>query len=193
MEEQGKRYGKTEKKSNAMKTVQRNIIITTALILFGVLFQTTLQAQILGRGFGGALGGAALGSLVGGRDGAQTGAIIGGVVGLARGAKEKRQMEARREAYARQQAERERLQREQQQAEIERLKNQEAAQESFESGTVLEVQKSLMRMGFDPGNINGEMQTATENAIRLYENKYKLLETGKPSQELLKHMLQNGG
>ena len=176
-----------------MKTVQRNIIFTMALMMFGVVFQTSLQAQVLGRGFGGALGGAALGSLVGGRDGAQTGAIIGGVVGLARGAKEKKQMEARREAYARQQAERERLQQEKQKAEIERLKKQEVKQESFESGTVLEVQKSLMRMGFDPGNIDGKMQPATQNAILLYEKKYGLLETGKPSQELLKHMLQHGG
>ena len=176
-----------------MKTVQRNIIFTMALMMFGVVFQSSLQAQVLGRGFGGALGGAALGSLVGGRDGAQTGAIIGGVVGLARGAKEKKQMKARQEAYARQQAERDRIQKEQQKAEIERLKKQEAKQESFESGTVLEVQKSLMRMGFDPGNIDGKMQPATQNAILLYEKKYSLLETGTPSQELLKHMLQNGG
>ena len=176
-----------------MKTGKRNIIFTIALMMFGVLFQTSLQAQVLGRGFGGALGGAALGSLVGGRDGAQTGAIIGGVVGLAQGAKEKRQMEARKEAYARQQAERQRLQQEKQKAEIERLKKQEVSQDNYESGTVLEVQKSLVRMGFDPGNIDGKMQPATENAIRLYEKKYSLLETGRPSQELLKHMLQNGG
>jgi peptidoglycan hydrolase-like protein with peptidoglycan-binding domain len=76
---------------------------------------------------------------------------------------------------------------------MERLKQQQASQESFESGTVLEIQKSLMRMGFDPGDINGQMQPATENAIRLYEQKFGLLETGRPSQELLKHMLQNGG
>ncbi|MGB5357679.1 MAG: peptidoglycan-binding domain-containing protein, partial [Eudoraea sp.] len=126
-------------------------------------------------------------------DGAQTGAIIGGVVGLARGAKEKKQIEAQREANARQQAEREKIQKEQQVAEIERLKKQESAQEEFEIGTVLEIQKSLMRMDFDPGDINGQMQPATENAIRLYEQQYGLLETGRPSQELLKHMLRNGG
>ena len=176
-----------------MKTVQRNIIFTMALIMFGTLFQSHLQAQILGRGFGGALSGAALGSLVGGRDGAQTGAIIGGVIGLAKGAKEKKQMVAKHEAYARQQVERERLEKQQQEAELERNKKQEAKQENFESGTVLEVQKSLMRTGFDPGNIDGKMQPATENAIRLYQIKHSLLETGKPSQELLKHMLQNGG
>jgi outer membrane lipoprotein SlyB len=176
-----------------MKTVQRNIIFTMALIMFGTFFQSHLQAQILGRGVGGALSGAVLGSLVGGRDGAQTGAIIGGVIGLAKGAKEKKQRAAQEEAYARQQEERERLQKEQQEAEIKRIKKQETKQENFESGTVLEVQKSLMRTGFDPGNIDGKMQPATENAIRLYQIKYSLLETGKPSQELLKHMLQNGG
>ena len=176
-----------------MKTVQRNIIFTIALIFFGAIFQPSLQAQVLGRAFGGALGGAALGSLVGGRDGAQTGAIIGGVIGLAKGAKEKKQMAARQEAMARQQAERTRIEKEQQTAEIKRLKKQESTQENFENGTVLEVQKSLMRMGFDPGDINGKMQPATENAIQLYEQKYGLLETGRPSQELLKHMLRNGG
>lgn len=176
-----------------MKTKQKKIIVTLTFLLCGVIFQSALQAQALGRAFGGALGGAALGSLVGGRDGAQTGAIIGGVVGLAQGAKEKKQREAQQAAYARQQAERERLQKAQQKAEMERLKKQEEQQENFESGTVLEIQKSLMRMGFDPGDINGKMQPATENAIRLYENKYSLLETGRPSQELLKHMLQHGG
>ena len=176
-----------------MKTAQKHMICTIALIFFGAIFQPALQAQILGRAFGGALGGAALGSLVGGRDGAQTGAIIGGVVGLAKGAKQKKQMKAQEEAMARQQAERARIAKEQQTAEIKRLKKQESTQENFESGTVLEVQKSLMRMGFDPGDINGKMQPATENAIRLYEQQYGLLETGRPSQELLKHMLRNGG
>ena len=130
---------------------------------------------------------------MGGREGAQAGAVIGGVVGLARGAKEKKQIEAQREAHARQQAERERIQKEQQRAEMERRKKLESAEEEFETGTVIEIQKSLVRLGFDPGEINGKMDPATENAIRLYEQKYNLLETGRPSQELLKHMLRNGG
>ena len=176
-----------------MKTSLRNSLFSIALILFGAILQPSLQAQVLGRGFGGALGGAVLGSLVGGREGAQAGAVIGGAVGLAKGAKEKKQMEAQREANARQQAEREKIAREQQTAETERLKKEEIAQEEFEIGTVLEIQKSLMRMDFDPGDINGQMQPATENAIRLYEQQYGLLETGRPSQELLKHMLRNGG
>jgi peptidoglycan hydrolase-like protein with peptidoglycan-binding domain len=176
-----------------MNTILNKSLFSVALIIFGVVFQPSLQAQVLGRGFSGAMGGAILGSLVGGREGAQAGAAIGGAVGLVQGAREKSQIEAQREAHARQQAERERIQKEQQLAQAERLKEQESAEEKFDSGTVLEIQKSLVRMGFDPGDINGQMQTATENAIRLYEQKHKLLETGRPSQELLKHMLQNGG
>lgn len=176
-----------------MKTSKKKILFTVVLILLGTILESSLQAQVLGKGFGGALGGAVLGSLVGGREGAQAGAIIGGAVGLAKGAKEKKQMKTQQEAIARQQAEREKIQEEQQRADMERLKQIEFAEEEFETGTVLEIQKSLMRMDFDPGDINGKMQPATENAIRLYEQKYNLLETGKPSQELLKHMLRNGG
>lgn len=176
-----------------MKIAQRQLIFTIAFLIVGFAFQSSIQAQILGRGFGGALGGAALGSLVGGRDGAQAGAIIGGVVGVAQGTKEKKQKKARREAYEKQQAEREMMEKEQRQAEIKYLKKQETAKENFESGTILEIQKSLIRIGFDPGDVNGKMQPATENAILLYERKYNLLETGRPSQELLKHMLKNGG
>jgi len=176
-----------------MKISIRNILFTIALIFLGAITEPSLHAQVLGRGFGGALGGAALGSLVGGREGAQAGAVIGGVIGLAQGAKEKKQIEAQREAYARQQAERERIQKEQQLAEMERLKKLGSAKEEYETGTVMEIQKSLVRLGLDPGEINGKMQPATENAIRLYEQKHSLLETGMPSQELLKHMLRNGG
>ena len=176
-----------------MKTSLKSILITITLVFLGAVLEPSLKAQVLGRGFGGALGGAALGSLVGGREGAQAGAVIGGVVGLAQGAKEKKQRKAQQEAQARQQAERERIQKEQQLAEMERLKQLETDEEEVETGTVIEIQKSLVRMGFDPGEINGKMQAATENAIRLYEQKFNLLETGRPSQELLKHMLRNGG
>jgi len=176
-----------------MKISQRQLIFTIGFLIVGFVFQSSMQAQILGRGFGGALGGAALGSLVGGRDGAQAGAIIGGVVGITQGAKEKKQKKAQRAAYERQQAEREMMEKEERKAEMEHRKKQETAKENFESGTVLEIQKSLIRIGFDPGDVNGKMQPATENAILLYERKYNLLETGRPSQELLKHMLKNGG
>lgn len=176
-----------------MKKTLRKTVFAIILIVFGGIFQPSLQGQVLGRGFGGALGGAVLGSLVGGREGAQAGAIIGGAVGLSKGVKEKKQIEAQKEAYARQQAERTRIEKEQQLVEVERLKKIESKEVEFETGMVIEIQKSLMRMNIDPGEINGKMQPATENAIRLYEQKHNLLETGRPSQELLKHMLRNGG
>lgn len=176
-----------------MKTLLRNKLFAFTLIIFGTIFQPTLYAQILGRGFGGAMSGAVLGSLVGGRNGAQKGAMIGGAIGLIEGSVEKSNNESKREARERQQAEREKIERDRHQAELNNQKKQEATQDNVDTGTVMEIQKSLMRLNYDPGNINGQMQPATENAIRLYEQKYKLLETGKPSQELLKHMLRNGG
>jgi len=176
-----------------MKTLLRNKLFAFTLIIFGTIFQPSLNAQILGRGFGGAMSGAVLGSLVGGRNGAQKGAMIGGAIGLIEGSVEKSNNESKREARERQQAEREKIERDRYQAELNNQKKQEATQDNIDTGTVMEIQKSLMRLNYDPGNINGQMQPATENAIRLYEQKYKLLETGKPSQELLKHMLRNGG
>jgi peptidoglycan hydrolase-like protein with peptidoglycan-binding domain len=58
---------------------------------------------------------------------------------------------------------------------------------------VLETKKSLVRMGYDPGPIDNRLNPQTVDAIKEYEVKYSLLVTGRPSQELLKHMLQHGG
>lgn len=74
-----------------------------------------------------------------------------------------------------------------------RLKKQESTVEKVETGTILRIQKSLIRMGYDRGDINGQMQSATQNAIKLYEQRHNLLEPGGTSQELLKQLLPNGG
>lgn len=58
---------------------------------------------------------------------------------------------------------------------------------------VLETKKSLVRMGYDPGPIDNQLNPQTVEEIKEYEVKYSLLVTGRPSQELLKHMLQHGG
>ena len=58
---------------------------------------------------------------------------------------------------------------------------------------VLETKKSLVRMGYDPGPIDNLLNAQAVEAIKLYEMKYSLLVTGRPSQDLLKHMLQHGG
>lgn len=155
------------------------------------------EAQVVGRGFGGALGGAALGSLVGGKKGAKTGAIIGGSVGVLRGVSERSRAQAEQEAYARQAAERQQLAQDQQQAELEQMKAQQAAQAASANAgrdaTVIEIQKSLIRLGFDPGDVDGNLSPKTVAAIKQYQSKNKLLEDGTPSQALLTHMLKNGG
>ena len=162
------------------------------------------DAGVLRKGFGGALGGAALGSLIDGEDGAKKGAIIGGTVGVIRGASEKSRQRAEQEAIKRQEAERQRLAQEQQQAEIEQLKAQQAAQAAQATSAapapagpdvtlVIEIQKSLIRLGFDPGGVDGKPSPKTVEAIKQYQAKKGLLEDGNPSQPLLAHMLKNGG
>ena len=190
---------------NIRKTT-RHLVICVCLAAITV----PAQAQILGRGFGGALGGAALGSLVGGRDGARTGAIIGGAVGVIRGVSERARRQAEAEARQRQEAERQRIAQEQQQAEIARLQAQQAAaaaatstsagggvaQDSATGGDfmlIIEIQKSLIRLGYDPGVVDGQLSPSTVNAIKGYQAAKGLLEDGRPSPQLLTHMVRNGG
>jgi hypothetical protein len=170
------------------------IYSTVVLIAFSLFFP--VMAGIFGRGFRGALGGAILGSLVGGRRGAQAGAVIGGGIGLIRGAQEKkRQEEARAAAFRRQQEERTRWAEKQKREEEERMRvtHEQKQADDTRATLVIEIQKALVRVGIDPGEINGELSPATVNAIKLYQMKNNLLETGQPSQELLKHMLRHGG
>lgn len=180
-------------------------------LVVGAAFAAILlpaEAQVLRRGFGGALRGAAFGALVGDEDAARKGAIIGGSVGAVRGIAQASREQAEREAYARQEAERQRIAQEQQQAEIERLKAQQAAQAAQAAQTVqpsvpapagpdatvvIEIQKSLIRLGFNPGPVDGKLTPATVNAIKQYQTKMGLIEDGHPSQPLLAHMLKNGG
>ena len=175
-----------------MKRYIIHLIIVAALT--GLSLPVEAQ-EVLGRGFGGAMGGAILGSLVGGKKGAKTGAIIGGSVGVLRGVSEKSRKQAISEANKRQIAERQHIAMEQQQAEIERLKAQQASQAASgpDATLVIEIQKCLIRLGFDPGGVDGRMSPSTVNAIKQYQAKMGLLEDGHASQVLLKHMLRNGG
>ncbi len=175
------------------------------------VFALPLHGQIFEGGFAGALSGAMLGSLVGGRSGAAWGAAIGGGVGMIEGANERDRQNEAQAAFRRQQQERAAWEREdQRRREHERAllaAKQEccipastpAAQVSAnpapagDSLIVLETKKSLVRMGYDPGPIDNQLYATTVTAIKAYEVKYSLLETGRPSQELLKHMLQHGG
>jgi uncharacterized protein YcfJ len=155
-----------------------HLIIVCFLVLS---FVPSVQATPLGGAVRGGLGGAVLGGLIGGRKGARTGAAIGGAVGLVRGVREEDRRRESELAYQRQAAERDRLQ-------------QQAAQQVPKTDTqVLEIQKSLVRIGLDPGEVNGQLTPATTQAISKYESDNGLLVTGRPSPELYKHMLQHGG
>jgi len=175
------------------------------------MFSLPLQAQIFEGGFAGALSGAVLGSLVGGRSGAAWGAAVGGGVGMIEGANQRERQKEAEAAFRRQQEERTAWQREDLRRRQQEMTSLAAKQEccapnagnladatsatavSAYSLTVLETKKSLVRMGYDPGPIDDQLNPRTVTAIRAYEVKYSLLETGRPSQELLKHMLQHGG
>jgi len=144
--------------------------------------------------FGGALGGAVLGNMVGGRKAARKGAIIGGVIGAAKAINEssrhqenqKQREESRRRAAqweAEQQAE---------EARIERARAASAPSLATRQTLVIETQKSLIRMGYDPGNL-GEAGPALTEAVTRYQDDKGLLTTGELSQPLLTHMLRNGG
>lgn len=181
--------------------------ISLALLICLVVCSVPLQAQIIENGFNGALGGAVLGSLVGGQDGAAWGAAIGGGYGLIQGANEYDRRAEAEAAYRRQRDERAAWEREDLRRKQQEMTMLSARQECCapsanyassttlpgDSSIVLETKKSLMRMGYDPGPINSQLTPQTADAIRAYELKNGLLVTGRPSQELLRHMLQHGG
>lgn len=145
------------------------------------------SAGVFGAGLGGALRGAIVGDLIDGRNGAAAGAVIGGLIGAGEAASQqkKREESVQRQAEweAGQKAEEERIR--QQRAEI-------APQQSAGQTLRIETQKSLVRLGYDPGEI-GEAGPELTNAVMEYQSSKQLLETGELSQALLTHMLQNGG
>ena len=167
-------------------------ILHSALFLLLVFLSSApAQAGIFGEGLGGALQGAILGRMIDGRDGAAAGAVIGGLIGAGEAAsRNKKQKEHEAEA--------ERRQAEwaaQAKAESENLRLQavrDAPEQSPADMLVVETQKSLIRLGFEPGDI-GSAGLALTNAVIEYQKQNGLLETGELSQALLSHMLRNGG
>jgi len=182
-----------------------------ALLIGLCVISLPLQAQIFEDGFAGALSGAMLGSLVGGRSGAAWGAAIGGGVGMIEGANQRGRQNEAEAAFRRQQQERITWEREDQRRRQQEMAALAAKQEccvprpvvitptstnaapSADTLIFLETKKSLVRMGYDPGPIDNQLNPQTVDAIKEYEIKYSLLVTGRPSQELLKHMLRHGG
>lgn len=168
---------------------------TTAIvivILASVWFVGPVQAGgVFGAGLGGAFRGALVGSLIDGRDGAATGAVIGGLIG----AGEQASRNKRQRQIARENQRRKAEWAAQQKAEAERIRQQQSAaapRQAASQTLIIETQKSLIRLGYDPGEL-GKTGPALTNAVIQYQREKGLLETGELSQALMTHMLRNGG
>ena len=159
--------------------------------LFALLIAQPVQAGIFGAGLGGALRGAIVGDLIDGRDGAAAGAVIGGLIGAGEAAAAKKKQRQQQEASQQRQAE----WAAHQQAEKDRIRQQQKATaptQALDMTLLVETQKSLIRLGYEPGDI-GSAGAALTDAVSEYQRSMNLLETGELSQALLTHMLQNGG
>jgi len=142
---------------------------------------TPAKADWLGGSLIGGSAGAIIGGIIGGRGGAAAGAMIGGTVGAVEGDRRakaryrgKRYSRKNRQHYRRAPASQRRA-------------------APRRSDLVVNVQVSLQRLGYSPGSADGLMGPATSSAIKTYQKKNGLLETGKASPELLDHMRKQGG
>jgi len=145
------------------------------------------SAGVFSAGLGGALRGALVGDLVDGRNGAKAGAVIGGLIGAGEAVAQKKKQDESRQRQAEWQAS--------EQAAQERIRQQQAPvapQRSAAQTLLVETQKSLIRLGYEPGD-PGEAGPALTDAVMQYQRSNQLLETGELSQALLTHMSGNGG
>ena len=161
--------------------------VSLLTVLASGFIASPANAGVFGAGLGGALRGAIVGDLIDGRDGAAAGAVIGGLIGAGEAAAQNKKQEESQQRQAEWEAS--------QQAEQARIRKQQAEvspEQSAAQTLRIETQKSLIRLGYDPGEI-GEAGPALTDAVMQYQSSKQLLETGEPSQALLTHMLRNGG
>jgi hypothetical protein len=183
--------------------------LSTTFVI-GILILTTQPASaFLGEAFGGAMQGALLGSLLDGREGARTGAAIGAGVGLLTGiGREAEQRKAQEAAQVRYEQRKQAMEQQRRADEATRweaemrqptdgvpsnLATLGGPQPHEDPELITEIQRSLIKLGYDPGEIDGSLSDKTIASIMRYQSARGLLETGQPSRELLKYMLRNGG
>jgi len=135
------------------------------------------SAQVIERGVQGALIGAGIGAITGGGKGAGKGALIGGAAGAVVGGIEK--------------SNRERYEPPPEPVYHAAPPPRYAPGPSY-SRTVHDIQRELVRLGYDPGPIDGQYGRGTANAITMYQEDNNLLVDGQATQPLLKHMIQQG-
>lgn len=169
-------------------------ILTVAVMVFSSVAGVSGAAA---GPFGNALGGAGLGALIGGIAGGGKGAAIGAAVGgglgaIRAGQREKEQRMAAEKRNQEERAQWEQQRKRQEQALREERQKSQQQKPSADDLLVSETQRSLIRLGYDPGPV-GTINPQTESAVRAYQRDKGLLETGQLSQALLKHMIQHGG
>lgn len=189
----------------------RRSTATLVLLLSAALGAAVARADPWAGAAGGAVAGGALGAVVsGGGTGAAVGAVVGTLMGA--GAGSERQQQAQRDlqrmrAAEAQEWERERRRRAQQLRDAQQdpwgVDEAVTAPGAVGQGSrqtaptvqvelVVEVQRSIQRLGYDPGTI-GTLNRQTVALIKMYQAQHALLETGVPSTQLLEHMRRNGG
>lgn len=176
--------------------MNRKITIFATATTWMLCYGATVNAGIFGEGLSDAFQEELPGRMIDGSEGAASGAIVGGVFAagdtasgesLSGETSAQQEPEAVRQRKAEWAAGR--------QAEQERVR---AAQpetrpaSSIEQTLLVETQRSLVRLGYEPGDI-GSPGDALTNAVIAYQQAHGLLETGELSQALLEHMLKNGG
>lgn len=191
-----------------MKTLLKR---TSVLLMVALPFASASADPWASTAGGGVVGGT-IGGLVAGVPGAAVGVVLGGTMGHGADAeKQAEQQKAIRSADYFQQAdwERERRKRNQQLADLRQEDwssdsnyrqpivkvasiSADVAIPSSDMALVNEIQASLLKLGYDPGE-RGVLNRQTVAVIKLYQEEHDLIETGRPSPQLLRHMRQNGG
>ena len=167
-------------------------LIGSVAVILIVLATYPAQAGIFGAGLGGALRGAIVGDLVDGRNGAAAGAVIGGLIGAGEATAREKKQKQQDDAAQQRKAEWEASQRAEQERILPQQKVAQAPKENASQTMIVETQKSLIRLGYDPGEV-GIAGPALTGAVVEYQQSKGLPETGELSQALLTHMLRNGG
>jgi len=169
------------------------------------------DAEPWGSTAGGVVVGGAIGGLVAGVPGAAVGVVLGGLTGAGADneARQEYQEAVRSSEYMDQaEWERHRRKRNQQLADLRqeswdddnnrqpRIKvaslDPSVPLPSSDMALINDTQRSLIKQGYDPGEL-GTLNRQTVAEITAYQVRYGLLETGRPSKQLLHHMRQHGG
>jgi Putative peptidoglycan binding domain len=125
---------------------------------------------------GGAIVGGALGAAIGGKKGILPGAVIGGAVGAATTPRHATPPPPPRHASP-----------------PPPPRPYYPPRPVYDRNLVYNIQVSLLRLGYDPGPLDGAYGQLTANAISRYESDKQIVVTGLPSQGLYYHLQQAGG